>query len=179
MSNEITEVSVDVTDEPAEIDPAKYDQWMNQLRAEQSLLSGVLAGLAAAIISAALWAAISVATGYQIGYLAVAIGFLVGFAVRIFGKGLDPVYGYVGGGLALFGCAFGNLLTISYFVAEMLEIGFFEFLTSMNVELVTTMMTESFAPMDLLFYGIAIYEGYKFAFRSISEDELNQLAVDA
>lgn len=29
--------------------------------------------------------------------------------------------------------------------------------------------------MDLLFYGIAIYEGYKFSFRQIIEQELATL----
>jgi hypothetical protein len=33
-------------------------------------------------------------------------------------------------------------------------------------------MKDSFSPMELLFYGIAIYEGYNFSFRKITEEEI-------
>jgi hypothetical protein len=33
-------------------------------------------------------------------------------------------------------------------------------------------MIDSFNGMDLFFYGIAIYEGYRFSFRNLNEDEL-------
>jgi hypothetical protein len=33
--------------------------------------------------------------------------------------------------------------------------------------------------MDLLFYGIAVYEGYKFSFRTRSPQELSSLTPDA
>jgi hypothetical protein len=38
--------------------------------------------------------------------------------------------------------------------------------------MVPEVMMDAFSPMDLLFYGIAIYEGYKFSFRQITEEEL-------
>jgi hypothetical protein len=34
--------------------------------------------------------------------------------------------------------------------------------------MVPELMLEAFSPMDLLFYGIAVYEGYKFFFRQIT-----------
>jgi hypothetical protein len=37
-------------------------------------------------------------------------------------------------------------------------------------------MTATFSVMDLLFYGIAIYEGYRFAFRKIRPEELQGLS---
>jgi hypothetical protein len=37
-------------------------------------------------------------------------------------------------------------------------------------------MTANFSPIDLLFYGIAIYEGYKLSFRQVTEDELRAAA---
>ena len=36
-------------------------------------------------------------------------------------------------------------------------------------------MVETFHPMDLLFYGIAIYEGYRFSFRELLEDEIESI----
>ena len=47
------------------------------------------------------------------------------------------------------------------------------FLTSPGVLL--EIMKETFRPMDLLFYAIAVYEGYKFSFRQISEEEMASL----
>jgi len=36
-------------------------------------------------------------------------------------------------------------------------------------------MTATFNPMDLLFYGLAVYAGYRFSFRRISAEELAKL----
>lgn len=80
----------------------------------------------ASLVGACIWAAISVATGYQIGYVAIGVGFLVGMAVKIFGKGIDQVYGYIGAVLSLFGCVLGNLFTIILFVSVYENIPFFE-----------------------------------------------------
>ena len=33
-------------------------------------------------------------------------------------------------------------------------------------------MVASFSPFDLLFYGIAVYEGYKLSFRQLTERDL-------
>jgi hypothetical protein len=33
-------------------------------------------------------------------------------------------------------------------------------------------MRATFNPMDLLFYGIAVYEGYRFSFREITKKDL-------
>jgi len=33
----------------------------------------------------------------------------------------------------------------------------------------------TFDPMDILFYGIAVYEGYKLSFRQVSPEELASL----
>jgi hypothetical protein len=37
------------------------------------------------------------------------------------------------------------------------------------------LMSISFSPMDLLFYGIAVYEGYKFSFRRMTGEEMQQV----
>jgi hypothetical protein len=33
-------------------------------------------------------------------------------------------------------------------------------------------MATTFSPMDLLFYGIAVYEGFKLSFRKITHEEI-------
>jgi hypothetical protein len=36
------------------------------------------------------------------------------------------------------------------------------------------MLSATFAPIDLLFYALAGYFGYKYAFRQITEQDLNR-----
>jgi hypothetical protein len=36
-------------------------------------------------------------------------------------------------------------------------------------------MKNTFSPMDILFYGIAVYEGYRLSFREISDKDLDQM----
>lgn len=136
-----------------------------ELLSEQSIPLGAVFGAAAAVIAAGVWALVTVATEYQIGWMAIGVGFLVGFAVRIGGKGVQPVYGVIGAGLALFGCLLGNLLSMTYFLALNEEVPYGEALVALNPALAVEIMTLTFDPMDLLFYGLAIFCGYKYAFR--------------
>ncbi len=156
----------------ASIDQAKLDQYMEKIKLDQNLLMGILGGLVAMIVSGALWAAITVATNYQIGYMAIAVGLIVGFTVRYLGKGIDQIFGIIGAVLALLGCILGNVLSIVGFVADAEGLGYFETLGIVDYSLVPGILIESSGPIDLLFYGIAIYEGYKFAFRKITEQEI-------
>jgi hypothetical protein len=36
-------------------------------------------------------------------------------------------------------------------------------------------MKAFFSPMDLVFYAIAVYEGYKLSFRQVTQDELSEM----
>lgn len=145
------------------------------LRTQQDSVYAIIGGIAAAILGGLIWATITVATQYQIGYMAIGVGLLVGFAVRYFGSGIDQHFGFIGAFFALAGCALGNLLSQVGFIAEAESLGYFETLTLLDLSLILNIYKESFSPMDLFFYGIAAYEGYKFAFRTITEEEL-QLA---
>jgi len=128
------------------------------------------AGLVAAAVGAVLWAAITIATKMQIGFMAIGVGFLVGWAVRRFGHGQEAVYGVIGGALALLGCALGNLLSASAFLASAQGRSFGEVLMKVAAApaLAERLMEISFNAMDLLFYAIAVYEGFKLARRPIS-----------
>ncbi len=159
-------------EEEVTIDQNKLKRYLEQLKLEQNLSNGIAAGLGAAILSAALWAVITVLTGYQIGYMALAVGFFVGYAVRYAGKGLDNSFGIAGGALALLGCVLGNFFSIVGFISEAEGLGYFDTLSRINFGMVPQLMTETFSVMDLLFYGIAVYEGYKFSFRQVSEADI-------
>lgn len=140
-------------------------QYIEKLRMEQNLPLGILAGLGAAFVGALLWAVITVLTKYQIGYMAVAIGFAVGFSVRIFGKGVDIIFGIVGALLALLGCLTGNFFSQIGFAAQENAVSYFEVLTWISPSEIPQILIDSFSFMDILFYGLAIYEGFKFSFR--------------
>ena len=129
----------------------------------ENLPMGFMAGLVAAAVGAGLWALVTIVTGFQIGWMAVGVGFLVGWAVRIAGKGTHRAFGIMGALLALGGCAVGNLLTIVVIAARHFEIPLVAVFSRLTPDVVVQLMGATFSPMDLLFYGIAIYEGYRFS----------------
>jgi hypothetical protein len=120
------------------------------------------AGIAAAIIGAIAWAIVTVTTEYQIGYMAIGVGFMVGFAVRL-GHGRDNVFAVSGAVLALIGCLLGNFLSMVGFVAKQQNVNVFGALSAIDLAKVPGAMMSAFNPMDLLFYGIAVYAGFKFS----------------
>lgn len=126
----------------------------------------ILSGLGASIIGAVIWAVVTVLTGYQIGYMAIGVGFLVGFAIKIVGRGNHLAFGIVGGLFALFGCILGNYFSLISFTSTQMTLVFFETLTMFSPDTVIKIMIESFAPMDILFYALAVYQGFKFSFIS-------------
>jgi hypothetical protein len=139
------------------------------------VVGGAIAGLAAAMIGAAVWAGVTIVTEYQIGWMAVAVGFMVGYAVRVGGKGIDSTFGYLGATLALLGCAAGNLFATVGFVANQESASFLDVASRLDLTIIQEIMVATFTPMDLLFYGIAVYEGYKLSFRQLSQEEMAAL----
>lgn len=150
---------------------------LNKLRQEQNLLLAILAGLLAAAAGAAVWAIVTATTKYQIGWMAVGIGYITGVAVRVGGKGVDKIYGYTGAVLALLGCLAGNLFSICFLIAEAQKAPVLDIVTQLTPVRIGQVMFATFQPMDLLFYGIAIYEGYRFSFRQLTQAQLKALTT--
>ncbi|SHK28083.1 hypothetical protein SAMN04488028_10456 [Reichenbachiella agariperforans] len=148
---------------------------LEKLRLEQNLPVALIAGTVTGIAGAILWGAITVATNFQIGYMAIAIGAAVGMAMRYTGKGIDPIFGFAGGALAVLSCILGNFLSVIGFIANSEGLDFMYTLTEFDYNYLVPLMQETFSFMDLVFYGIAGYEGYKFAFRSFTDGELDSL----
>jgi hypothetical protein len=151
-----------------EMDQAKSYMVMQEIKANQNFMFGMIGGIIAATIGAIIWAIITALTNFQIGWMAVGVGFLVGFAVRIYGKGLDSIFGIMGAILSLLGCLAGNLFASCIVLSKHQSIPILDLLSRLNLDIIVKIMTATFSPIDLLFYGIAIYEGYKFSFRKIS-----------
>lgn len=154
----------------------KIQRYMDNLKRDENLPLGIAAGAGAALVGAVLWAAITVATEYQIGFMAVGVGLLVGFAVRFAGKGISQTFGIAGALLALLGCVLGNLFTIIWTIASIGNVGVFDVLSFLDFSMILDVMVESAEPMDFLFYAIAVYEGYRFSIRPVTEEELTQAA---
>ena len=148
---------------------------VERLKLEQKLPVAIVGGVIAGIIGAALWAYITMLTEYQIGYMAIAIGAGVGYAIRVLGKGVSQIFGMLGGLIAVLSCVLGNYLTIIACVASAEELNFFFTLMNMKLEHFLPIMEESFSGIDLLFYAIAGYEGYKLSFRKVTSVDVAAL----
>jgi hypothetical protein len=165
--------------QPAEPDPRLVALGLQRLRTEQNFVAAIGAGLAAAAVGAVLWAVITVVTGYQIGFMAIGVGLLVGYAVRAAGKGMDKQFGVVGAAWAVLGCIAGNLLSVCYFVAAAQKLRLVDVLAQLTPERAFTMLGITFSVIDLLFYGIAVYEGYRLSFREVSPNQVLRVAHGA
>jgi hypothetical protein len=157
------------------VDPLILKAALQRLRSEQNLVLAILAGGAAALLGACVWAAVTFTTGFQIGWMAVGVGFLVGYAIRTFGKGIDKSFAVVGAVWSLAGCAVGNLFSVIGVISKHQNIPLFDILEKLTPEIVASLMQATFSPMDLLFYGIGVYEGYRFSFRQITQTDLMKI----
>jgi antitoxin component YwqK of YwqJK toxin-antitoxin module len=153
------------------------DNVLQKIKAHQNLFFAIAGGLLSALISALLWAAITISIEYQVGFMAIGVGLLVGFSVRYFGGGIDKAYSIIGALFALLGCLLGNLFTQIGFIANAESIGYFEVFGYLNLNLIILLYQESFSPIDLLFYGLAIYEGYRFSIRNITDDYFEKVRI--
>jgi hypothetical protein len=160
---------------PVEVDQMKLDMLMQRLRGNQNLSMALLGGLGAAVVGAVLWAFVTAITGWQIGFMAIGVGFLVGFAVRGLGNGVDKSFGYVGAGLSMVGCLLGNLLASCVFIAQSESAGIFDVIFSLTPAAIGEIFTLTFSPIDLIFYGLALYYGYRYSFRQLTEAELKSV----
>ena len=162
--------------EHAQVIHTLSEEDLSKLKTEQQYPKALIAGLIVGIIGAMAWGAITVATEYQIGYMAIAIGAGIGLAMRYFGKGIDQIFGITGAIIAVISCLLGNFFSIVGFIASSESLGYLETLSSFNYSLLFPIMSETFSPMDIIFYAIAAYEGYKFSFRVFTEEDLQAIS---
>jgi hypothetical protein len=155
-----------------QIDQFDLENYFRKLKSEQNLVFGFFGGLVGVTIGAILWAAITTLTDYQIGWMAVGVGFLVGISVRFAGQGLNVSFGIMGGFLALVGCLLGNFLAIIIIVSQEFEVSLLQVLINLDLEIMVELIAATFSPIDLLFYALATYMGYRYSFRTISKDDL-------
>ena len=78
---------------------------------------------------------------------------------------MSQIFGIAGAALALLGCILGDYLSYIGGIAEGSGLGYFETLTLVHVGGVLEMLFEDLFSMTALFYGIALFQGYKLSFR--------------
>jgi hypothetical protein len=147
----------------ASVDAMRLRLAMNQARDNQNPVMAIAGGIFAAVIGASLWAAISYFSDHQIGWMAVGVGFLVGWTVRTLGHGVDISFGVIGAALSLFGCALGNVLAICAIIAKQESLRFSEVFSRLDPSISLNLLRETFSPIDVIFYGLALYYGFKYS----------------
>jgi hypothetical protein len=158
-----------------QIDQVKLQMFLQQIRDNQNLSLGIVGGLAAAVVGALIWAVMTAVTSYQIGFMAIGVGFLVGLAVRYLGKGIDKSFGVIGALFSLLGCLLGNLLTACIIIAKSENLGLLDVVSRLTPDVIVDIMAVTFDPIDLLFYALAVYYGYRVSFRKVTQEELRRL----
>lgn len=156
-------MSTESTSTPASDVPQTFETLREPVPAAENLLLGTIAGAVGMAVGTAIWVGITVATNYQIGYMAVGVGFLVGIAMRFAGRGRSQPFAVVGAGLSLLGCALGNLLTGCVLVAREFDISFGEVVANLDLDTVQGIMGAMFSPMDILFYALGAWAGWKYS----------------
>jgi hypothetical protein len=146
-----------------------------KLKMEQRLMAGIISGLIVGLSGAILWGWITVSTGYQWAFMALVIGAGVGFSIRIFGNGIEPIFGIYGAVISFLSVLFGNFLSIIGFVANSEGLGFIETIRLFDYSYLFPIMKETFSVIGICFYALAVFEGYKFTFRKITENKILEL----
>lgn len=93
----------------------------------------------------------------------------------MFGKGVDAGFGILGAVLLLAGCLTANLPAACIIGSRATGVPLSAILGRLTPALTMRILSATFQVLDLLFYALAVYEGYRFSFRRITEEETRRL----
>ncbi len=162
-----------------EIDPAKYQHYIDLRRTNQHLPMAVLAGSIGAILGALAWLGITAFTTLQVSWMSVAIGVIIGSMVRVAGKGIDRDFGLIAVILTLLGSAAGMVLAGCWILAlQSKEAAFADILLSITPGLITQIYVALLTPMNLAYWGAAVVAAYWLGIRRIRREELAMCAIN-
>ena len=146
-----------------------------KLRRYQNFLYALIGGLLITAIAALGWAFITAWTGYQGVYMALGVGLIVGLAVRFFGAGFNRIFGILAALLALAGSLLGYYLSRFGFPEEIELASILSIPDLLKPELMFNDIRDSFVPLDLVFYGLAVVLAYLLAIRRINSRKRTRL----
>lgn len=136
---------------------------MSKKNSDSNFALALTSGLTASVLLAALWGYISYLTHYQIGWMAVCVGYAIGRLVQYTGKGRGSRFALLGATLSLITCIIGNLFAGCMLISSTHNMPPLEVLSALDMSGALSVLAEMTEATDLLFYGIAIYEGYRFS----------------
>jgi hypothetical protein len=144
-------------------------------QARRALSIALVAGIAAAVVAALVWALMTLTTGYHVGWMTLGIGLLVGGAVRTTGRSASRSFGAMAAAIAVFGCLLGNLLSVCAMVAGQEDLAPLKVLAHLcaKPDMIPAATIATFQPLDLLFCAVAVYAGYRLAFRRTASLDMN------
>ncbi len=160
----------------ADLDPGKYERYMQVLRDRQNFGAGLLGGIAAAAVGAILWAVVTYLTERQLGLMAIVLGALIGFAVLKAGKGVDIQFRLLGALLALLCCLAGNLLAACVFIAKQQGMTIPAVLSQLGLANILGFAKASFKEGDVMFSAIAAYAGFRWSARKLTQDDYAKIS---
>lgn len=124
--------------------------------------------------------AVTVFTGYELGIIAIALGLMVGGVIAFVKKSDHIYFGIIGALLALIACVLGKYFGMIGLIAQEYSVGYFNCMQNLTTDMVVSLFKETFSPIDLLFYGLAIYEGFRLSMVSSLVQETPEVpSVDA
>jgi len=167
------------TDLAKDVDPVRMEMYLQELRDRQNLSLALLAALFAAAVGAAAWAAVTVLTKREYAVLAIGVGFLVGICVRTAGRGIDKVYGAIGGLFALLGVVAGKLAAAVVLISQKTGAPLKQVSKLLDLNLIFTILKQTFSVIDILFYAVAIFVGYKYAIKAIPAADLLKMKKES
>jgi hypothetical protein len=98
--------------------------------------------------------------------ISIGIAFGVAMAVKYFGRGDDPRFGFIGAFWSLVGCVGAYYFGIAMILARHQGMPFFEYVQS--IPNWSEWMTDSLGWGDLLFFGIAASCGFRFSYTALA-----------
>jgi hypothetical protein len=116
--------------------------------------------LGLALVGSALFAGIAYLTGSQFGLISIVIGILAGVGAAKGGRSRRAQI--VGASAGAIGYFAGQIMAVIALALSDPLVGtrFFELPAEKYVELLQLLATQTFSTMDVLFLGIAVYEGW-------------------
>jgi hypothetical protein len=144
---------------------------MRETEENSNFMLAALCGLLTSIALCAAWAYFTYFTRYQSSWMAILVGCAIGLVVRYVGKGTSLPFGILGAALSLATCFAGNLFFIILCISKPESMSMLEVLQVLDFNILFELYKDDFHIMDLLFYGVALYEGYIIS--RMPEEELD------
>jgi hypothetical protein len=146
-----------------EVDPRDFSKHWQYLKKRENIPMGAAAGVGAAIAALIIWALFIKFTGYKVGWMAIAASFGIGFTIQYFGKGVSPVFGIIGGGIAFMTWLVGNFITGAFIVFSRVEHSNFH-----AIPAIMMCLKAAIQPVDWLLAFAAVYIAYFFGFKKVT-----------